>query len=275
MSWAFNELDVFMSDTDVDFENHSTTGWFNVSDYGTVRSRPTITSSTFSGSSINIPGKNGLDYESFDKRGNAKIEFEILIAEDWPHARLYNPPKSVWDRIDVLLARLYTAKVISYQEPGKEATFFYKVKRLTATITDAYAEAATIKATAEVTPFRYDFSGWAPTQLQNGSVFQNKYAGMPCAPALFISGTGAIAVYNSISKEVGVIASANDTNDAIVIDSEKMLAYFESDMSNANAYLEGNYDVLRVNGHYMDEVLVFQYEGLTNVRIATKDGIVI
>lgn len=275
MSWAFNEIDVFMSDTDVDFENHSTTGWFNVSDYGTVRSRPTITSSTFSGSSINIPGKNGLDYESFDKRGNAKIEFEILIAEDWPHARLYETPTSVWDRIDVLLARLYTAKAISYQEPGKEATFFYKVKRLTTTITDAYAEAATIKATAEVTPFRYDFSGWAPTQLQNESVFQNKYNGMPCAPAIFISGIGAIGVYNSISKEVGVITSVNDTNEAIIIDSNSMLAYFETSKENANMYLEGNYDILRVNGGYIDEVLVFTYDGLTNVRIATKDGIVI
>lgn len=284
MSWAFNQIDVFLSTVDVDYENNQPTQWINVSDYGLVRSRPTITSSAFSGSSINVPGKNGLDYGVFDKRGNAKIEFEILVAYDWPHEFLrrqeYN--LTVWDRIDLLQSYLNITKAFSYKEPGLGLNHFYKVKRLTTTINDAYEEAATIKVSAEVSPYRYDFDGWRPIQLQNGSVIRNTYPGQPMSPTIFFQGSGVFTVARVLLTdsdpeilEVNELYSYYDGNETIIVESDTMLAYFASNLENANHYLDGNYDILRLNGGYTNEALVIGYEQVTNVGIAKKDGIVI
>ena len=280
MSWAFNQLDVFLSTVDVNhIDNYTPTNWVNVSDYGLVRSRPTITSSAFSGSSINIPGKNGLDYSTFDKRGNAKIEFEILVAYDWPHAFLQQGEdeelKTIWGRVMRLQSYLAMTKAFSYREEGLPLNYFYKVKRLTTTINDAYENAATVKVSAEVSPYRYDFDGWIPVELQNGSWIQNKYKGQPMQPTLFFKGAGYFIAYNYLDVELGSIESTYDGNDTIVLESDNMLAYFASDYSNANAYLSGNYDILRLAGGYEDDKLYIEYDGVTNVGIATKDGIVI
>lgn len=277
MSWSFNQIDVFIGTVDVDYVHNLPTQWFNVSDYGLVRSRPTITSSTFSGSSINIPGKHGLDYETFDKRGNAKIEFEILVAYDWPHEFLKKDPYNytLWDRIAILQSYLGMTKALSYREPELPLDYFFKVKRLTTTINDAYEEAATIKVTAEVSPYRYDFDGWRPIELQNGSAIMNRYPGQPMNPALFFKGAGHFTVYNNINVELGIIESTYTGEDTIIIESDTLLAYFASDLSNANRYLNGNYDILRLKGGFIDDALLINYEDVTNVGIAKKDGIVI
>ena len=275
MSWSYKQTDVLINFVEVDYSNTSTDGWFNVSDLGLVRSRPTITSSSFTGSSSNPPGRNGVDYGVFDKRGNAKLEFEVLIAYDWPHEQATLQGYTVWDRIELLQSYVSMAKAISYREPGLTPKFFFKVKRVTTTINDAYEDAATVKVTAEVAPFRYDFDGWIPTELQNGSVIRSTYPGQPLQPTLFFKGAGAFVVYNQVDDELGAIESTYDGSDMIILDSETMLATFGSNDANANSYLSGNYDILRLAGGYTTDALKIFYQDVTNVGIATKDGIVI
>ena len=172
MAWAYNQIDVKVSprDNQLGEVNPNNDNWWTISDFGIMRGRPTITPSTVdSGNNSAIPGRNGNPYPVNKRRGNATLEFEVLVADAWP---FQGSSLKLYERIARLKAIGISAKRISYKEPGRDLIWdetlgqwipgyksFFIVYNTTVTEQDADEKCSVLKFKMEVYPFKFDFEG--------------------------------------------------------------------------------------------------------------------
>lgn len=176
IGWKPNEIDVYLSEennamgeTDFTFGSSANFRWIKVSSYGLLRSRVVVTPSATSGDTIDIFGRNGTTYNNV-KYGNAKLEFEVLVADIWPYGNVNTPHEesdpwpylnsksllTIESRKNVLLNVVRAAKRVGYVQPGRNVKAYYNINKLSScTITDAYEQAMVIKVSYEIEPFEY------------------------------------------------------------------------------------------------------------------------
>lgn len=265
MSWAYNDIDVYLTETRDDqyFEPAVNEYWTPVSDYGIVRSRVVLTPSTYDGNQVTIPGRDGRPYETDRSRGNAKIEFEVLVVDSWVFA---SSQSSVRERADELMALINRARRISYKQPGKPAEGYFLIYKTTLTVTDADEKAIVVKVSLEVHPYEWLFSGnqglyISPNETKTIVIPQRCNVAMPY---LELNGVGTLRVSGSndyLEKSEG---------GAVHIDTWRFTAEYWPSRNSANLILSGDYDSLWLKP---GENLVTS--GLTEMsRIRTRMGII-
>lgn len=172
MAWAYNQIDAKISprNNQLGEVNPNNGNWWTISDYGIMRGRPTLTpSSVDSGNNSAIPGRNGNPYPINKRRGNATLEFEVLVVDSWPFK---NSELKLYERVAQLKAIGARAKRITYKEPGRDLVYnnqlqkwepsylsFFIVYNTTVTEQDADEKVSVLKFKMEVHPFKYDFEG--------------------------------------------------------------------------------------------------------------------
>lgn len=272
MTWAYNEIDVYISLVDnilgevsVDTEN-----WAPLSDYGIIRGRPTLTPSTVEADAIQIPGRDGNTYTVDSRRGNAKVEFEILIADTWTHAN--SEFGDVRERTNLVFTYMNNAKRIAWKCPGREADSYFLIYKCGITITDAYEQAQLLKISLEVHPFEWMFEGNKPELIEQGSLtVDNPFPLSRCMPVYTFSGAGSLMINGQ--SLYAVTASAISGNPTVVLDTWKEIVYYESggEIKNANKYLTGDYTNLWI---YENESVTINSSFVSNVYVYTRKGIV-
>lgn len=266
MGWHFNDLDVYVSAvSDVLGEtSYETSNWVSVSNYGLVRSRPTVTRSTNSAQNVTIPGTLGEKYSRIEQRSNAKIQFEILIGDVWPHAHLKKSNntflRTVLNRALYLEQVLNMAKRVAVKEQGHDTMEYYEVADVNIELNDAYENAAVIKCTMDIYPFLYDFSSNAPiTIAANASqTLHNELPYSECCPVYIFNNSGSnktvsFAYYrgNTLLSNFTLEIKALPAGKTLVIDTKKMQAYDKTSLDNGNPeplnkYVNGDYDQMRI-----------------------------
>ena len=271
MGWHYNDLDVYVSAVSdvLDETSYETENWFRVSQLGLIRSRPTITRSTNSTQKQQIPGTIGELRSTVEQRSNAKIQFEILVADAWPFASLKTSQntllQTVLNRALYLEQVLNQAKRVAIKEQGHPTKEYYDVVDVAVEFNDADEKASVLKCTMEVYPFIYDFSTNAKIVIPAlGS--QTVYNTLPyseCSPLYLLYGIGS----ELANKSVHVTCSRNNieisnytlqikpsipsTVTGMVIDTKKMQAYDQLTLQTGNVtplnrYCIGDYDKLRL-----------------------------
>lgn len=244
-TWSWNEIDVYVSlyNNVLGDASVATNLWVPLSNYGLLRGRVALTPSTVEGSSISIPGRDGNPYSKNNSRGNAKLTFELLIADEWiPEHKALNT--TIRRRLDVIEYYLNNSRRIAYKQPGKEASSYFEVYKVKLTETDAYEEAATLKVEIEVNPFEFFFTGNVAVQLpKNDPVAFNVQIPFDTSrPSFLIQGGGDGYLY--VTGTVGEFIGYNVPENTIV-DTYKGLVYSAADPSvNRNAYFDGDFKKL-------------------------------
>ena len=271
MSWAYNNIDIYVTDTDDLTLDTSVTNWVPLSNYGILRGRPSLTLSTVEGDTITIKKKDGRPLSIDSSRKNAKLEFEILVVDTW----VFTDTSTVQDRVDILMAMLNSMKRVSYKEPGKEPYFYYVVYSKTLTLTDADEKAATIKVSLDIHPFEYFFTGNIPVQIPSGGTSEQITVNnsFPCSlakPIYILSGSGTIWVETD-GANAGVV-TAEEAPSATVIDTFRGLAYGveNGEIVPRNRYFEGDYENLwlpkftrpQIKHTFSQSVVIFLRKGL-------------
>jgi phage-related protein len=249
--WTYNQIDVYASEKDnvLGETSVATNNWVPLSIYGLLRGRPTLTPSTVEGDSISIPGRDGTSYETDSSRGNAKLEFEVLVVDAWPYA---GATTTVQERCNLLFDKIYNTKRIAYKEPGKDADSYYMVYKTQITITDAYKEAQTLKIQMEVYPFEFFLSGNAAITVaaRSTKTITNTLPGSLCKPTYVFSKAGSGAggsIYVGSSVKLTYAPPTNpDPTKPVVVDTFTEMAYYQDSYANANRYLSGDYSDLWV-----------------------------
>jgi len=241
-TWSWNEIDVYVSlyNNVLGDASVATNLWVPLSNYGLLRGRVALTPSTVEGSSISIPGRDGNPYSKNNSRGNAKLTFELLIADEWiPEHKALNT--TIRRRLDVIEYYLNNSRRIAYKQPGKEASSYFEVYKVKLTETDAYEEAATLKVEIEVNPFEFFFTGNVAVQLPTNDpvAFNVQIPFDTSKPSFLIQGGG--DGYLSVNgKFIGYNVPENT-----IIDTYKGLVYSAADSSvNRNAYFDGDFKKL-------------------------------
>lgn len=248
MSWAYNQIDVYISTQDniLGETSVNTNSWVPLSIYGILRGRPVLTPSTVEGDKVTITGRDGRSVSTISSRANAKLEFEILAVDAWPFATLKAQGITVRKRIDILKALLNNTVRITYKEPGRDPDSFFIVYSTTLTLTDADEKAQSIKVSMELHPFEYWFSGNTQiTVAASGSyTFTNQLPDAECYPIYQIpadvSGQPNITVNNNV---LAYTPNTVITTGLITIDTFDQLAYYSPSV-NPNRYFNGSYDKL-------------------------------
>lgn len=290
--WAYNLIDLYISDkpNQLGETQISTVLWDQISLYGLMRGRPTLTPSTNNAQKQTIPGRPGELYSVVQQRSNAKLQFEILVADAWPFAALKagdNPwLNNVFNRAYYIVDILNNAKRVSYKEPGKPATDYYEVISVTNEITDSDERAMLIKCTMEIFPFKFSFDGneahtIAANQQSPTTLLEwNLHPYSVCWP-IFVSDTFSgssynVGIYVTCRRKIrgsspvsfeqvsyGYVSTPQDrlntfgpaiSGKKLIIDTNKMQAYDNSSTPNPmNKYLSGDYDKVRfAGGCYID-----------------------
>lgn len=279
MGWSYNQIDVYLSDSPNLLEETAIgPTWTQVSTYGLLRDRPTITPSVNNSDKIVIPGRPGELYSTVEKRSNAQFSFEVLVADAWPFASLKASSdqwlNNVYNRATYLKSFIETAKRVSYKEPGKQAIDYFEVLNTKCDITDSDEKVMLLKVTMDIYPFRYYFDGNARIQLAVGVPYEWRANDTPnfsrpfstCCPIFvtepFTNGQYAFHIglgsypydgYEGPESFVDVNpARVTEWATAIAgksltIDTGKMLAY-DNTGAPMNKYLTGDYAGLRPQG---------------------------
>lgn len=254
VDWAYNDIDVYISSSDniLGETSVNTTSWVPLSTYGLLRSRVALTPSTVEGTSITIPGRDGKTYSTDSGRGNAKIEFEILIADEWVHRTSETTASmTVRERTDMVAALLNNARRVAYKQPGRTADSYFMIYKTTLTFQDADEKAFVIKVQMEVYPFEFYLSGNTPITIAAGGTasFANPLPNSVCRPTYVIGNTG--AGYIDLSREPQSVATRFNRvlvrkainqaeGNELVLDSFLQLIYSKTTIENMNTYIDGD-----------------------------------
>lgn len=284
VNWTYNDIDVYLSSSDniLGETSVNTTSWVPLSTYGLLRSRVALTPSTVEGTTITIPGRDGKTYSTDSGRGNAKIEFEVLIADEWVHRTSETTASmTVRERADMVAALLNNTRRVAYKQPGRTANSYFMVYKTTLTFQDADEKAFVIKAKMEVYPFEFYLSGNAPITIAAGGTgtFANALPNSECRPTYIIGNTASgyvdlatepqsvtarfnrIEVRKAISQEAG---------NELVLDSFLQLIYSKNTIDNMNSYINGDVAGVRlpqgittyINNFTLATVIVYPRGGI-------------
>lgn len=278
--WSYNDIDVYITPTENVLGEVSvdTNNWTALSLYGLVCGRPKLTPSTVSANGLEIPGRDGTTYQVDSRRGNAKIEFEILIADEWVHHQLeQEKPEiaglSVRQRTDIVFSLCNLMKRVAWKCPGRDADSYFLVYKVKLTPTDGYDVAQVIKVELEVHPFEWFFEGNKPelTEVKSLTV-ENPIPFSVCKPVYVFSGAGTITVTNTITGSTGsVTATAYHQNAEVVLDTWKEIAYTKTGTYNANKYLNGEYSNLWI---FEGETVNITHNFINEITVYTRKGII-
>ena len=268
MSWAYNNIDVYVTDTENILGETSVANWVPLSNYGILRGRPDLTLSTVEGDSITIKKKDGRPMSIDSSRGNAKLSFEILVADTWVFS---NSNTTVYDRIDILLSILNQIKRISYKEPGKDAYFYYIVYKTSLTLNDADEKAATIKVSMDIHPFEFFFVGNVPISVSSSETIRNLLPCSLCMPTYVFTGGGKIYLDYGYGDVRPAVEASTDIPDGItVLDTFTGLVYGLANEDNRNNYMSGLYSDLWIDGNsevtvkstFSEPIIVYTRKGI-------------
>lgn len=278
--WSYNDIDVYITPTENVLGEVSvdSTNWTALSLYGLVRGRPKLTPSTVSANGLEIPGRDGTTYQVDSRRGNAKIEFEILIADEWVHRQLeQEKPEiaglSVRQRTDIVFSLCNLMKRVAWKCPGRDADSYFLVYKVKLTPTDGYDVAQVIKVELEVHPFEWFFSGNIPelTEVKSLTV-ENPIPFSVCKPVYVFQGTGSITVTNTETGASGTVsATAYPGNVDVVLDTWKQIAYTKENTLNANRFLNGEYSNLWI---FEGETVEITHNFTNEITVYTRKGII-
>lgn len=261
VDWAYNDIDVYVSASDniLGETSVNTNSWVPLSTYGLLRSRVALTPSTVEGNSFTIPGRDGKTYSTDSGHGNAKLEFEILIADEWVHrASETTANMTVRARYDMVAALLNNARRIAYKQPGRSANSYFIVYKTTLTFQDADEKAFVIKAQMEVFPFEFYLDGNVPITIKDRTKFpQDRYGfsnPLPfsdCYPTIVVGGgLGKITITPTGMPGYpgGEIQYLSEVPQNTIIDSFLNLAYYSSgnNRTNRNMYFLGDFRKIMV-----------------------------
>ena len=281
--WSYNDIDVYITPTENILGEVSvdTNNWTALSLYGLVRGRPKLTPSTVTANGLEIPGRDGTTYQVDSRRGNAKIEFEILIADEWVHRQLeQTKPEiaglSVRERTDIVFSLCNLMKRVAWKCPGRDADSYFLVYKVKLTPTDGYDVAQVIKVELEVHPFEWFFEGNKPeiTELKTLQV-ENPTPFSLCKPVYVFSGIGSITVTNTITHASGSISvtSAPSGSPQLVLDTWTEMAYIKDTdpIVNASRYISGDYtnlwifdgETVDITHTFTNEITVYTRKGIT------------
>lgn len=262
MSWAYNEIDIYLTDTDSSpGETSIGNSWKAVSEYGIVRSRVALTPSTYdSANKITIAGRDGRPYTTDRSRGNAKIDIEVLCVDSWVFAGVNT---TVRQRAESLMARINKARRIAYKQPGKSADGYFLIYNTTLSITDADEKAIVIKASFEVHPLEWIFAGNAANIIESGAtetITIPEYCAVSM-PIYDLMGSGTVNVNGNVLEST--------SSGSIRLDTWRFTAVYRPSGLNANLSLSGDYEGLWLNPG--ENTIT---NGLTNaIRVYTRMGI--
>lgn len=278
--WSYNDIDVYITPTENVLGEVSvdTNNWTALSLYGLVRGRPKLTPSTVTANGLEIPGRDGTTYQVDSRRGNAKIEFEILIADEWVHRQLEREKPeiaglSVRERTDIVFSLCNLMKRVAWKCPGRDADSYFLVYKVKLTPTDGYDVAQVIKVELEVHPFEWFFSGNIPeiTEVKSLTV-ENPIPFSVCKPVYVFKGTGSITVTNTVTGASGTVsATAYPGNLDVVLDTWKQIAYTKDNILNANKYLNGEYSNLWI---FEGETVEITHNFTNEITVYTRKGII-
>lgn len=304
--WKYNLIDLYVSNKPNQLgETAINDSWAQISLYGLMRGRPTLTPSTNNATKSQIPGRPGEVYSTVTNRSNAKLQFEILVADAWPFAELKQSDNewlnNVYGRTFYILDILNSAKRVSYKEPGKTAYDYFEVVSVTNEISDADKKAAVIKCTMEIFPFKFEFTGNQAINIPDHTNYDyqpiNLRPHSECWP-VFISSTVSgqnehinltVTCYDKIisGEQVTYIQKSQGhvevptakraafstalSGKKAIIDTNRLQAYDDAD-NPINRYLTGDYDTLRIPGNSYVSI-----DNLSSVTITmyTRRGIAI
>lgn len=275
--WSYNDIDVYITPTENVLGEVSvdTNNWTALSLYGLVRGRPKLTPSTVTANGLEIPGRDGTTYQVDSRRGNAKIEFEILIADEWVHRQLEREKPeiaglSVRQRTDIVFSLCNLMKRVAWKCPGRDADSYFLVYKVKLTPTDGYDVAQVIKVELEVHPFEWFFEGNQPLTTTQGSLLvENPIPFSRCMPVYIIKGAGHLYIG---SQSTGITATAYGNNQ-IVIDTWKEMVYVKDSnpVVNANRYVSGDLSNLWI---FDGETVTIMSDFSEDVTVYTRKGII-
>ena len=278
--WSYNDIDVYITPTENVLGEVSvdTNNWTALSLYGLVRGRPKLTPSTVTANGLEIPGRDGTTYQVDSRRGNAKIEFEILIADEWVHRQLEREKPeiaglSVRERTDIVFSLCNLMKRVAWKCPGRDADSYFLVYKVKLTPTDGYDVAQVIKVELEVHPFEWFFEGNKPeiTEVKSLTV-ENPIPFSVCKPVYVFKGTGSITVTNTDTGASGTVsATAYPGNLEVVLDTWKQIAYTKENTLNANRFLNGEYSNLWI---FEGETVEITHNFTNEITVYTRKGII-
>lgn len=283
VNWTYNDIDVYLSSSDniLGETSVNTTSWVPLSTYGLLRSRVALTPSTVEGTAITVPGRDGKTYSTDSGRGNAKIEFEILIADEWAHRTAEATANmTVRQRADMVAALLNNVRRVAYKQPGRTADSYFMVYKTTQTFQDADEKAFVINVQMEVHPFEFYLSGNAPIVLGDHGVgtYANSFPNSECRPTYVIGNAssgiitltkqGASSYFNYIRIRKPI---SQDAGNEVVLDSFLQLIYSKSSIDNMNSYIDGD-----VQGVRFPQGITTTISNLSaaNVTVYPRGGIV-
>lgn len=304
--WKYNLIDLYVSNKPNQLgETAVNSDWEQISLYGLMRGRPTLTPSTNNSTKEQIPGRPGEIYSTVLKRSNAKIQFEILVADAWPFAELKAGNNewlnNVYNRTFYILDILNNAKRVSYKEPGKTAYDYFEVASVTNEVSDADKKAAVIKCTMEIFPFKYEFDGNQAINITPYTLYEyqpiNLRPHSECWP-IFVSDTIRdsneklhlmVACYDKVTASSQVTYRLKSQGEVEVPDSKKAafstalngkkaiidtnnLQAYDNNSDPINRYFTGEYDKLRIPGN---SYVTVENTGTRTITMYTRRGIAI
>lgn len=261
MSWSYNQIDIYFMTQEMPLAGpNETVGiderhWNKASDFGIVRSRPSLTPSSLNTQGTTIPGRNGSVYPSNSTRGNAKLQIDILVENSWVHNETRDG--TVASRADILMTIMRDCNYISYKMPGVSADFYLKVTRkIDVTMTNVDKDGAVVQGTFEVKPFKYKFSGLTPIVIDPNTQtnIPVAYPNGVCKPLLLfktMNGSGHIN-YRGESQ----VITASQVLQNTYLDTENCLCYTVSGGKaiSQNSKFKGDYRKLWIPKRSMEDI---------------------
>lgn len=283
MTWAYNQIDVYLSSSEniLGETSVATNSWVPLSTYGLLRGRPAITASTVEGDSISIPGRNGKQLSVITNRSNAKLKFEILMVDAWPFADLKQQNIMIRDRYNIVKSFVMDAKRVAFKAPGHVANSYYEIVNVTMTPNDADEKALSLTVEFEIIPYEYYFEGNMPVSVAAYATetFVNEIPFDECCPTYSISVLGGgiigdieIVIGGDKQGTITIQRAIQLINKTIILDTDKELAYYinGNNYVNVNRYINGDYKLGRIpknstinitNGNNV-EMLIYTRKGI-------------
>lgn len=283
MTWAYNQIDVYLSGNDNILGEASvdTSSWVPLSTYGLLRSRPALTPSTVEGDSISISGKDGKRLSVINQRTNAKLKIDILLVDAWPFADLKQQGIMIRDRMNIIKSYVMDAKRIAYKAPGREPNSYYEIIKSTMTLTDADEKAMTMEVEFELYPFEFYFVGNLATAIapQSSAAISNQFPFDTCYPIIQLSSAGRsktaslVVSYGGTSSTITYAGpTTQDAPSSVTLDVGRELAYYttNSGYKNANKYFDGVYanakipknETVTFTNNSTDPMIIYPRKGL-------------
>ena len=274
MAWSYNDIDVFITNTQTVLGELTPNSWVSLSTYGILRGRPSLTLSTLEGDSVTFKMRDGRPMSIDKSRKNAKLEFELLVVDAWPFAERTD---TMWDRVNYLSYILNQAKRISYKEPGKNANFYYVIYNTTLTVSDGDERAMTVKVSMDIHPFEYLFIG-NYTYLCSGQLLVPNTAPLSrCMPTYSMVGSGELSVYTKVGEDSyilkGTLKAAESLPDWTIVETDTGLAWgvVNGEVVNRTSYFNGDSQNLWIDA---GETVLITSTFVDPVRVFTREGYV-